>query len=139
MDLIRIATRISGSIPKKYDHIDFHPPKSVQDEAAKGLEFRKKAGGKGGLTPGQASKEGIGSGVTRATSLRDGNQQSPDTVRRMKAFFSRFEKAKEIDKEHRSEPWKDRGYVAWLLWGGDAGKSWSNKVCRQMDAADKNE
>ena len=33
-------------------------------------------------------------------------------------------------------PAEDKGYVAGLLWGGDAGKSWANKVVRQMEAAD---
>lgn len=53
----------------------------------------------------------------------------------MKAFFSRHEKNKKIDSGKK--PWEDRGYVAHLLWGGNAGQAWAEKICRQMDAADK--
>jgi hypothetical protein len=45
----------------------------------------------------------------------------------MSAFFARHEKNKSTDK----------GRIAWLLWGGDAGRSWANKIVRQMDAADE--
>lgn len=121
----------------KYDHIDFTPPESVAKAAEKGLEYRKKAGGKGGLSTSQAKKEGIGSGVQRAVNLKNRNTLSPDTVRRMKAFFSRHEKNKAINPEFKGEPWKDRGHVAHLLWGGDPGKTWSEKVVNQMETADK--
>jgi hypothetical protein len=32
---------------------------------------------------------------------------------------------------------QDKGYISHQLWGGDAGRSWAEKICRQMDAADK--
>jgi hypothetical protein len=55
----------------------------------------------------------------------------------MVSFFARHEKNKGIDPDKKGSPEKDAGYVAWLLWGGDAGKAWANKVKGQMDAADK--
>lgn len=119
----------------KYDHIDFKPPKSVADAAARGLELRKKNKGKGGLSSSQAKKEGVGSGVQRAVNLKNRNTMSPSTVRRMKAFFSRHEKNKKADKGKSLS--EDKGYIAWLLWGGNPGQSWANKVVRQMEAADK--
>lgn len=118
----------------KYDHIDFKPPQSVADAASRGLELRKENKGKGGLSTQQAKKEGVGSGVARAVSLKNRKNLSPATVRRMKAFFSRHEKNKSADKGKPLS--KDKGYIAWLLWGGNAGQSWANKICRQMDAAD---
>lgn len=120
---------------KSYQHIDFKPPASVASAAARGLEYRQKAGGKGGLSTSQAKSEGIGSGVQRAVNLKNRDTMSPDTVRRMKAFFDRHEKNKTVSKG--KEPWEDRGYVAWLLWGGDPGYAWAKKVVSQMDAADK--
>ena len=54
----------------------------------------------------------------------------------MVSFFARHEKNKSFDPKHRGTPWNDKGYVAWLLWGGDAGKSWANKISRQMEAAE---
>lgn len=123
---------------EKYKHINFIPPVSVAEEAKKGLEYRKKSGGKGGLSVSEAKKEGIGSGVQRAVNLKNRDEMSPDTVKRMKAFFDRHEKNKKINSEYKEEPWKDRGYVAHLLWGGDPGRNWAEKIVRQMEEADKN-
>jgi DNA-binding ferritin-like protein len=122
----------------KYDHINFKPPESVANAAAKGLEYRQKASpsNRGGLTPSEASKEGIGSGVSRATSLKNRSNVSPKVIGQMVGFFSRHEKNKGVKPEHKNEPWNDKGHVAWLLWGGDAGKTWATKVKSQMDAAD---
>ena len=127
--------------PKKYEHIDFTPPESVAEAAEKGLEYRQKASpsNRGGLTPAEASKQGIGSGVQRAVNLKNRNTIAPDTVRQMSRFFSRHEKNKGISAENKGTPWNDKGYVAWLLWGGDPGRSWAEKVIRQMDAADEKE
>lgn len=93
------------STPKKYDHINFVPPKSVSKAAERGLELRKSAtkSSKGGLTNKQASKEGIGSGVQRAVNLKNGDTISPKVIKQMKAFFDRHEKNKQIDKGKTSE------------------------------------
>lgn len=125
--------------PEKYGHIDFKPPQDVADAAAKGLEYRQKASpsNRGGLTTEEASQEGIGSGVQRATNLKNRNNISPDTIRQMVSFFARHEKNKGVSQENKSTPWNDKGHVAWLLWGGDPGKRWAEKVRDQMDAADK--
>lgn len=120
----------------KYDHIDFKPPKSVADAAARGLALRQKAkkSHKGGLSTGQAAKEGVGSGVQRAVNLKNRNTMSPETVRRMLRFFQRHEKNKKIDKGKTALT--DKGYQAWMIWGGNPGFAWARKVVRQMDAAD---
>ena len=123
----------------KYEHIDFKPPKSVAQAAQQGLAYRKKASpsNRGGLTSAEAGKHGIGSGVQRAANLKNRDEMSPATVRRMASFFSRHEKNKSIEAKNKGTPWNDKGYVAWLLWGGDPGRSWADKVVRQMEAADK--
>ncbi len=125
-------------MPKKYDHIDFKPPASVASQAEKGLRYRQKASpaNRGGLTPAEAGKQGIGSGVQRATNLKSRDTLSPETVRQMGRFFSRHEKNKSISAENKNEPWNDKGHVAWLLWGGDAGKAWADRIIGQMDKAD---
>lgn len=122
---------------KRYDHIDFKPPKSVADAAKKGLEYRRRSG-RGGLSVQEAGKLGIGSGVQRAINLSNRNTLSPATIRRMKNFFSRHEKNKSIDTKYKDRPWMDRGHVAWLLWGGDPGKSWAEKIVAMMDKSDEN-
>ncbi len=120
---------------KKYAHINFKPTKSIADAAELGLRYRKKAGGKGGLSGKQAKKHGIGSGVQRAVNLKNRDKMSPATVRKMKSFFDRHQKNRAIAKGKK--PYEDRGWVAWLLWGGDPGYSWARKIVRQMDAADE--
>lgn len=117
---------------KKYEHINFKPPKSVAHAAERGLKNRRETG-KGGLTKKQASKAGIGSGVQRAVNLKNQNELSPSTVKRMKSFFARHSAYKH---KHKTEP-KGAAKTSWDLWGGDAGERWSNKVVNQMKAADK--
>jgi hypothetical protein len=123
-----------GRVASKYDHIDFTPPKAVADAAKKGLEYRQKASpsNRGGLTPSEAGKAGIGSGVQRAVNLKNRDKVSPETISKMVAFFARHKKNKAVAPEHRDEPWNDKGHVAWLLWGGDPGKQWAEKVQKQM-------
>lgn len=123
----------------RYDDIDFTPPKDVSAAAARGLELRAKAppSQRGGLTAAQAAAEGVGSGVQRASNLKNRDKVSPDTIKRMVSFFARHKESAKIDPKYKSEPHKDRGYVAHLLWGGDAGKRWAEKVKRQMDKADE--
>ena len=134
---IRVAARWLQAAGK-YDHINFKPPQGVANAAAKGLEYRQKASpsNKGGLTPSQAAEEGIGSGVQRAVNLKNRNNLTPETIKKMVGFFSRHEKNKGVKPENKGEPWNDKGHVAWLLWGGDPGKAFADKVKKQMDAAD---
>lgn len=135
----RVSSRYLMAAEGKYDHINFKPPESVANAAKKGLEYRQKASpsNKGGLTVSEAAKQGIGSGVQRAVNLKNRDEVSPETIGKMVAFFSRHEKNKGIAPEHKSEPWNDKGHVAWLLWGGDPGRTWAEKVKGQMEAADK--
>lgn len=109
----------------KYAHIEFKPPASVAKAAKRGLELRKENNGKGGTAV----------GVARARDLGRRANMSPDTVRRMKAFFDRHQKNKKASGGKKLS--EDKGYIAWLLWGGDPGYSWAKKVVRQMEAADK--
>ena len=62
----------------KYDHIDFTPPAGVRREAQKGLDWRSEFG-----------RGGTAVGVARARDLSNGVKISPQTARRMKAFFDR--------------------------------------------------
>lgn len=120
-----------------YEGIDFKPPQAVADAAAKGLELRRKqTGDKAGLTPEEAGEQGIGSGVQRAVNLKNRDTLSPETIRMMNGFFARHEKNKSISEENKDTPWKDNGYVSWLLWGGDPGKKWVEKIISEMEEQD---
>jgi phage I-like protein len=118
---------------KRYKSIDFKPPKGVSLNAARGLDLRRRFG-KGGLTTQEAGKLKIGSGVARATSLKNLENVSPETIKKMVGFFNRHEVYK---KNHiKKEPYS-ASYISWLLWGGDEGQRWANKTLRQMQKADE--
>jgi hypothetical protein len=108
------------------DSESFSPPSSVRAAARRGLELRKKHG-KGGLTTREAGKQGIGSGVARAGDLASGSGISFATIKRMAAFFSRHEKNKSGGED-------DAGYIAWQLWGGDAGRSWASRIIKMVES-----
>ena len=86
----------------------FKTTKAMRDAAKLGLELRRKFG-RGGLTTREAGKQGIGSGVARATAIASGKDLPIETIRRM------------------------RGYFAWLLWGGDPGKRFADRIVEAYD------
>lgn len=101
--------------------VDRTPPKSVASAARRGLELRKKQ---------PASKRGGTSvGVSRARDLANRKEVSWDTIRRMRSFFARHEVDKKA-KGFRSgeEGYPSKGKQAWLLWGGDSGRAWANRL-----------
>ena len=111
--------------PQKYSHIDFKPPEGAKKAAERALRRRaQKPQSQRGMTP---------VGIARARDLIAGKNLSPDTVRRMLAYFTRHE----IDKEGSTWESYGKGRQAWDGWGGDAGYSWARKVVNQMNAADK--
>lgn len=111
----------------KYDHINFKPPKGVQKNAARGLQLREEYG-----------RGGTPVGVARARDLSNGKDISPETAKRMKSYFARHEVDKKAEGFRKGEKgWPSAGAVAWLLWGGDDGQRWSNKLVDQINAADE--
>lgn len=120
-------------MPRKSD-IDLSTTQAMKAAARRGLELRKKAGGKGGLSTKQASAQGVGSGVQRASNIISG-RLSPESWRRMHAFFSRHQKNVGLDAG--KAPSEDKGYIAGQLWGGPAGAARARKIVRQLDARKK--
>jgi len=123
--LSKYCCKEQGKKALRGDAESFAPPAAVRATARRGLELRKKHG-KGGLTTQEAGKQGIGSGVARASDLSSGGAVSFATVKRMAAFFSRHEK-------NKSGGENDAGYIAWLLWGGDAGRAWANRIIKMVE------
>lgn len=110
---------------KRYAHIDFSPPQGAREAARRALEVRaEKPPSQRGMTP---------VGLARARDLANGKSLSPETVRRMKAYFDRHQ----VDKRGSTWDEQGKGWQAWQGWGGDAGYAWARKVVRQMDAADE--
>ena len=122
-----IAGMMGGIELGKYDGIDFTPPQGARDAAKRALDVREgKPASQKGMTP---------VGIARARDLMNGVKLSPDTVRRMKAFFDRHE----VDKKGATWDEQGKGWQAWNGWGGDAGYAWAGKVVGQMEARDKKE
>ena len=111
-------------ITEKQD--SFKPPKAVRDAAAKGLELRREWG-RGGLDVREASRIGVGSGVQRATNLKNGNNVTLDTVRRIVRFFQRHSTHFKPNKL-KPDGGPTAGTIAYYLWGGTPGKEWANKI-----------
>lgn len=71
-------------------------------------------------------------GLARANQLCSKENISRDTIARM-ASFKRHQKNAEINPEYKATPWKDKGYVAWLGWGGTSGVNWAINKLKQID------
>ncbi len=102
----------------------FKPPKGAQESAQKALDWREKYG--------DEVKGGTRVGWTRANQIAKGENLSEETISRMASFFARHDGNQAIAEEFSGEPWRDAGYVAWLLWGGDQGKIWAERVSRSL-------
>jgi len=134
-----LGFRLSDVIPDLDEIVDFDegladgfiPPEGVRSAARRGLRLREKFG-RGGLDTREAGRQGIGSGVARARDLASGASMPLKTVKRMRSFFARHAKNKSGSPEAG-----DRGAIAWLLWGGDAGKSWADGIVSRAEKADE--
>ena len=113
--------------PKKYDGIDFTPPQGVRDAAIRALKKRSEQ---------PPSKRGMTAvGIARARDLSNGVTLSPETIKRMVAYFTRHE----VDKQGSTWAEYGKGRQAWDGWGGDAGYNWAKKILAQMERADEKE
>lgn len=104
------------------DSKDGHvPPRAVAEAAKKGLQLRR-----------TFNRGGTDIGLARARDLKNRKAVSDETIRRMVSYFARHA----VDRT--AEGWGDddnpsAGYVAWLLWGGDAGRDWAASQKRRID------
>lgn len=98
-------------------------PESASNNAKKVLAWKKKYG--------KEVKGMTSVGWTRANQLASNEKLSYKTIARM-AAFKRHQKNATIDPKYKSTPWKDRGYVAWLGWGGTSGVNWAIKKAESL-------
>lgn len=99
---------------------DLTPPKAAAEAAEKGLSLRREHG-----------RGGTDVGVARARDLKNRKSLSEDTIVRMRSYFRRH------DVDRKAENFGDddnpsAGYIAWLLWGGDAGRDWVEKKAEAL-------
>ena len=100
----------------------YKPTQGMVEEAERGLEWRSEFG-----------RGGTEVGIARARDIVNGKNLSEDTVKRMFSFFSRHE----VDKQAEGfspgeEGYPSNGRIAWALWGGDAGYSWSREIADRL-------
>lgn len=107
--------------------IDRTPTSGMREEARKGLEWRKEFG-----------RGGTSVGVSRARDIINGDL-SLSSIKRMFSFFSRHEVDKKAEGfKQGEEGYPSAGRIAWALWGGDAGFSWSKKKVAQIKKEEEN-
>ena len=94
------------------------PPAEVVRAAAKGLKLHEKF-----------KRGGTEVGIRRAHQLAHRKPVSAEDIKAISSYFKRHA----VDKDSTSHKWGDTenpsaGYIAWLLWGGDAGEKWADGV-----------
>ena len=99
------------------------PTQKMTDAARKGLRLRE-----------AFDRGGTEIGVARAKQIMAGGPLSDADVTSMHSYFARHE----VDKQGHAHRWGDEkdssaGYIAWLLWGGDEGKAWADRLRAAMD------
>ena len=90
----------------------FTPPPEVAQSARHGLALRKRHG-----------RGGTAVGLARAQALAARQPQSPRDMQVMAGWFARFAGLRGR-KGWRDDAAPSTGYIAWQLWGGDAGRAW---------------
>ena len=101
----------------------YKPTEGMISEANRGLEWRREFG-----------RGGTSVGIARARDISNGKSLPLATVKRMKSFFARHEVDKKAEGFRPGEKgYPSNGRIAWAMWGGDAGKSWSEKIVNQSE------
>ena len=128
-DLLPAGHPLSSKDEARYDSIDFSPPKACVEEAKLGIKWYEEGYGGDGL---------VDATIRWARRLARGEDITPEKARKMNAWLARHA----VDKKGKGfKPGEDgypsAGRVAWALWCGDPGVTWSAKLVRQMDAEDE--
>ncbi len=98
------------------------PNQSMRAEAQKGLDWREEFG-----------RGGTRVGAVRARQIVANENLSDETIKRMYSYFSRHQVDKQAEGFSSGEDgYPSNGRIAWALWGGDAGYSWSKRLVEQM-------
>jgi HK97 family phage prohead protease len=96
------------------------PPQGVREALRRGLELHEAGASGDGLQP---------ETVSWARRMSSGEPASRDKIIKMRAWHARHA----VDKRPGWDSPPTPGYVAFLLWGGEPGRVWSNKVSDMID------
>lgn len=104
---------------------DRTPPQVAANNAQRALNWREEHK--------DEIKGGTIVGWIRANQIAKRQPLSIETIKRIKAFI-RHEKNSEVAPEFKDTPWRDAGFVAWLLWGGSAAiKEWAPRIVAKYE------
>ena len=95
--------------------LSMKPTDSMAANARRGLKLREKFG-----------RGGTEVGVARARQLIAQGELEASDIKAMHSYFARHA----VDKDTKTHKWDSdtdpsAGFIAWLLWGGDAGQEWA--------------
>lgn len=97
---------------------DLTPLKGVQQACQNGLDLKDEHGGKGLVE----------NTIHAAQQMAKGKAIDEAHVKKMHGWFARHETDKREGWNNPPTP----GFVAWQLWGGDAGKRWVDRLYERM-------
>jgi HK97 family phage prohead protease len=103
--------------------VSLKPTAGMAAAARRGLKLHEEGKSGDGLKP---------ETVARANRLAKREEMNEDWVREMRAWFARHDEASKSpgwDKPGEEKP----GYVAWLLWGGNAAMNWSARKVKELE------
>ena len=125
LDFELMENEIASLVEELNDEKMFKVPSGAKGNAQKVLNWKEKYGSEvKGMTP---------VGWARARQLASKSEIGLSTIKRM-AAFNRHRKNAAVAPEYKDTPWKDRGYVAWLGWGGTSGIDWAIKISASNDS-----
>lgn len=114
---------------KAVSDVDLKPTQGMANLAERGLKLRE-----------EHNRGGTEVGVARARTIKNRDQLSEKTVKRMVSFFARHRvdlRAPAAKPGHKDYP--SAGVIAWMLWGGDpndpdgAGAAWAKRKVNEMN------
>jgi len=101
---------------------DLTPTEAMASAARRGLRLHDEGKSGDGLKP---------ETVRRANIIAERQELSEEHVREMAAWFPRHEASKTPGWDDPGE--ETPGFVAWLLWGGDPARAWSERKVAELD------
>lgn len=96
-------------------------PAKVSSAAKKGLELHREHG-----------HGGTEVGLEMAEKLSSGHKISSEDVLHVSKYFPRHA-GDNLEQDGSDGKTPSNGYIAWMLWGGDAGREWSEKLRAELE------
>ncbi len=96
------------------------PPPEVAREAQKGLELREKF-----------HRGGTSVGLRHARQLAERHPVSIRDIAAISEFFARHAADGTADLREEDNP--SAAHIAWLMWGGDPGREWANRMKAKVE------